>query len=296
MAFYSKEKARYGGVTGTIVPYPRQMPTANAPDQGNWRIYLPAGFLRCNGEVLTSDQYPVLAQVLGTGSDSKFKKADVTLQSNEFQLPDLGSKYVLGANSSGAYLNDTVIRDDDGRYRVGCEVNVTSLIGETETITYDGYFEVVASGLEQFIGNPSYSTTGSGGATLAAQLSEQNFQSHGHDSNVGVFTYLGKWNDSFFFDNDGASGGDNEGQNEGSNNLVLVQSPPGSSATVSHTHRINFPSTSAARENNGLRYEYLNTQIEAFGLETEITVTTNNLYKLDEATPPYILMEYLIKI
>lgn len=301
--YYVNEKARYGGVTGTIIPYTIKMPVTNGPDVGDWKEFLPAGFLRCNGQILKKSQYPVLAEVLGTGEDSKFKKEGTTLTSDEFQLPDLGSKFISGGNASGTYLNDRVLKDDLNLYRVGCEIDVVSLVGDTETITYDGTFKVVNPGEIAFIGNPTYSTTQSTGGTLNGQLTDQNFQSHGHNATIGVFSYLAQWSDSTFIDNNGRSRGASDAQTEGSNNLVPVDAPTESTATVSHYHLIDFPTASEIKSGNSLYFTIDSGDgtagdfsVEAFGLKTEVTLTTQNINKLDEATPPYILVEYLIKI
>jgi microcystin-dependent protein len=296
-AYYTKEKARYGGVTGTIIPFPIQLPAENVPDQGDWGEYLPAGFLRCDGSILDASQYPVLAQVLGTGNNSKFKRQDTELTSTQFVLPDIGSKYIQGGNASGAYLNDKVVGIDNGPYRVGAEVNVLSLIGDQTTLTYSGTFEVVSPGDLEFVGNPTFGTTTTDGRTLKSFLSEQAFQSHGHEAGVGVFSYLGNWSDSTFVGGaDGTSIGGNDGQNEGSNELIVVQSPTDASAVVSHGHLLDFPSSTEVSAANDLRYSFLNTDIDAFGLESTVTLTTSNVKKLDEATAPYILVEYIIKI
>lgn len=296
--FYTNEKARYGGVTGTIIPYPIRLPDVNVPDQGDWKDLLPAGYLRCDGSIRAASEYPVLAEVLGVGNNSKFKRPDQEVTNNQFVLPDIGSKYIQGGNASGAYLNDRVINEDSTQpYRVGAEVNVVSLIGDTTTITYSGEFEVISPGQVEFIGNPQFGTTTSDGRTLNAFLSEQNFQAHGHDADVGVFSYLGNWSDSIFVgESTGASQGGNDGQNEGSNEPITIQSPTDSSAVVSHAHLIDFPTSTQIADNNGLRYTFTNTDIDAFGLETTVTLTTSNIKKLDEATPPYILVEYIIKI
>lgn len=294
--YYTKEKAKFGGVSGTIIPYTKKMPTNNDPGIGEWKEFLPAGFLRCNGEVFKAVEYPVLASILGTGNDCKFKKDGQTLADDEFQLPDLGSKYVSGSNSSGSYLNDRVLNEEaNNEYRVGCEIDVTSLVGTSKEISYNGTFTVVGQGEISFIGNPAFSTTTTDGKTLKAFLGEQNFQAHGHEADVGVFSYLGKWTDSAFIDS-AASNGANDGQNEGSNELITIDSPTDSTAVVSHSHFINFPSTATVTANNGLRYSFQDTPIDAFGLKSTVTITTNNIFKLDEATPPYILVEYLIKV
>lgn len=299
--YYTNEKGRYGGMTGTIIPYTVKMPTVNDSKTGDWKEYLPAGYLRCDGSVLKAQVYPVLAQVLGTGDDSKFKKDDQDLAFDEFQLPDLGSKYISGGNASGTYLNGTITNGNagsqQGAARVGCEINVLSLVGDTETITYTGTFDVVAQSQISFIGNPSYGTTTSDGKTLSAFLSEQEFQAHGHDSDVGVFSYLGKWTDSFAVNTTtGISQGGNDGQNEGSNELTFINSPTDSSAVVSHSHFINFPNSQTIAAANNLSFGFEETSIDPLGLSSTVTITTENLYKLDEATPPYILVEYLIKI
>lgn len=298
--FYTNERARYGGVSGTIIPFPTKLPDVNVPDQGNWGNLLPAGFLRCDGSILPASDFPILAQILGTGNNSKFKRDDQEVNNNQFVLPDIGSKYIQGGNASGTYLNDKVQNVDDDQtkpYRVGAEVNVVSLIGDSTTITYSGEFEVISPGNIEFIGNPQFETTTSDGRTLKAFLSEQNFQSHGHDAGVGVFNYLGKWADSIFVNGQsGASQGGNDGQNEGSNEPITVQQPTDSSAVVPHAHLIDFPSSTEISDNNLLRYSFLNTDVDAFGLETQVNLTTSNVKKLDEATPPYILVEYIIKI
>lgn len=299
--YYVNEKARYGGVAGTIIPFPQQLPAGNAPDTGNWRAYLPAGFLRCDGSVLNASEYPVLAQILGTGDNCKFQKEGQELSANEFALPDLGSKYISGSASSGTFLNSKIENTDSNQgYRVGSEVQITSLVGDTQTITYGGNFELVPFTPKSFIGNPQFKTISSDGNTLNAFLSDQAFQAHGHDATVGVFSYLGNWSDSLFVSNDGAALGGNDAQNEGSNNLVQVQQPTGSSAVVSHSHQVVFPSSSDIAAANEMTYQLLEPtvgeiEIDPLGLETTVTITTENIYKLDEATPPYILVEYIIK-
>ena len=299
--YYVNEKARFGGVAGTIIPFTQELPAGNTPNTGNWKAYLPAGFLRCDGSVLSENEYPVLAEILGTGDNCKFKKPDQDLASNEFALPDLGSKYISGSSSSGTFLNSTIENEDSNQgYRVGSEVEITSLVGNTQTVSYSGVFELVPFTPLSFIGNPQYKTISSDGNTLNAFLSEQAFQAHGHDATVGVFSYLGNWSDSIYTSNNGAALGGNDAQNEGSNNLIFVQQPTGSSAVVSHSHRVLFPKSAEIAAANEMTYQLEEPvvgeiEIDPLGLETTVTITTENIYKLDEATPPYILVDYIIK-
>ena len=92
--FYTNERARYGGVSGTIVPFPIKLPDINVPDQGHWREYLPAGYLRCDGSVYQAEVFPELAEVLGVGVSCRYKKPDTELLDNQFQVPDLGAKSI----------------------------------------------------------------------------------------------------------------------------------------------------------------------------------------------------------
>jgi len=300
--YYAREKSRFGGVTGTIIPFPTKLPEGADPSAGDWKPLLPAGFLRCNGAILLASDFPVLASVLGTGTNCKFKKPQQDLTNNQFQLPDLGSKYISASAASGTLLNSEVLNEDSNdTYRVGCEVNIVSLIGNQQTITYTGGFEIQKPVNQEFIGNPFFTSLSSDGKTLNAFTGEQAFQAHGHKANVGVFSYLGNWLDSLFVEENGSARGGGDGINEGSNNLELVQAPTGSSAVVAHSHFIDFPSVAEIKAQNDMRWNILEeggnpVTIDALGLKTTVTVTTSSIYKLDEATPPFILMEYVIKI
>ena len=300
--YYTREKSRYGGVTGTIIPFPQKLPAGSDPTQGDWKPLLPAGFLRCDGSILQQSDFPVLAAVLGTGDNSKFRKPDIELSNDEFQLPDMGSKYISGSASSGTTLNNLVLNEDSNdTYRVGSEVDIVSLVGAQKKITYSGGFEIEKPPNLEFIGNPFFGTITSDGKTLNAFTGEQAFQGHGHKSNVGVFSYLGNWLDSSFFGEGGSAFGSNDGVNEGSNNLILIQPPTGASAVVKHSHFIDFPSVAEIKAQNDMRYNIFEENgdpivIDALGLETTVTITTSQIFKLDEATPPFILMEYVIKI
>lgn len=297
MAYYTKEKAKFGGVTGTILPFTVELPFTNNPSEDIWKKLLPAGFLRCNGDILKASVYPSLAAVLGTGSNCVFAKVPEDLAADEFQLPDIGSKYIRSSLASGQYLN-LFLESDDTIRKVGSEVEVQSLIGSEETISYSGNFTVIGQSGIKFNGFPIYRSNT--GYTDNDALTEDNFQGHGHKSDVGVFTYLGNWDESRFNDNRGDSGGngDNTGQTEGSNNGVTIDFPEDSSGTVFHNHPINLPGSTILKDttNNTLAYSFGSQDISPDGLTSTVTVTTENLKKLDDAISPYILVEYIIKI
>jgi len=297
MAYYTKEKAKFGGVTGTILPFTVELPFVNNPNEDIWKNLLPAGFLRCNGDILNASVYPSLAAVLGTGSNCAFAKVPEDLAADEFQLPDIGSKYIRSSLASGQYLN-LFLESDNTIRKVGSEIEVQSLIGSEETISYSGNFTVIGQSGIRFNGFPIYRSNT--GFTDTDALTEDNFQGHGHKADVGVFSYLGNWSESRFNDNrgDSAGNGDNTGQTEGSNNGVILDFPDGSSGTVFHNHPINLPGSITLKDpsNNTLAYSFGSQNISPDGLTSTVTVTTENLKKLDDAISPYILVEYIIKI
>jgi microcystin-dependent protein len=290
--YYTREKAKFGGITGLIMPFMIKLPDVNIPDQAEWKQFLPAGYLRCDGSILSADVYPELAAVLGTGRNCKFAKDPDVLNDNQFQLPDLGSKYIRCANSSGQYLNTTLDQDQE-TLKVGAETIVQSLVGDSVTIRYGGNFTVIGDEFN-FGGNPLYTT--STGNTLNSPLSEENFQAHGHDADVGVFTYLGNWVDSNFNLFTGGGKGANDAQTEGSNVTVTIQPPDNAPFTVNHTHGIQLPSSRDLKDNTSFKYQFFEAPIAADGLESEVIITTENVKKLDSAISPYMLVEFIIKI
>lgn len=289
--YYTVEKAKFGGTTGTIIPFTIQMPTTNLPDVSNWRKYLPAGFLRCDGAIYKADLFPTLASIIGVGKQCKFAKDPQNIEPDVIQLPDLGSKYVRCSNSSGQYLN-LYLNQDETQTKVGAEIEIESLVGDSVDISYSGTFDVQEKSGNKFIGNPIFTTNN--GYTDNSVLSEDEFQAHGHGADVGVFTYLGKWKDTnAILTGENVS---NDGSTEGSNNLVQTEGPSSSVGSPSHNHQIILPSSAEYKSKNGFRYKVPSVGIPADGLKSTITVTTEQLLKLDNAVAPYILVEYIIKI
>lgn len=289
--YYTVEKAKFGGTTGTILPFTIQLPLTNFPDIGNWDNLVPAGYLRCDGSILQASLFPTLAAVIGVGNQCPFAKE--TLTNDFFQLPDLGSKYIRCSSSSGQYFDDLVSTEPTEVGRVGAEVSVTTLVGDEVEISYSGSFNVLRKSQIEFFGNPTF-ILGQDGKTFEDSLTEDNFQAHGHDAGVGVFTYLGNWTDSTWVDSGGT--GDNSGITEGSNELLTVTSPDNAVTIAKHSHDIIGPSSSQLRDQNDFQFSYDDTPISPDGLKTTISLSTNNVTKLDTAVSPYILVEYIIKI
>lgn len=290
--YYTTEKARFGGTTGTIIPFTTQLPFFNIPTELEWPIYLPAGYLRCDGSILRADLYPGLSDILGVGNLCTFAKDPDNLSSDFFQLPDLGSKYIKASTSSGEYFDNLVTTSESELERVGAQVAVSTLVGDEVSITYGGAFNIVP-GEEDFFGNPLYESNDNNGFTREAFLSEDNFQAHGHKSDVGVFTYTGRWTDSAW--NDLGGRGDNEGAMEGANELLPVEPPALSSPAPAHTHQVNLPGSTELRDNTNYKFSYNPDPVDPVGLRTDITLTASSVQKLDKAISPYILMEYIIK-
>lgn len=289
--YYTVEKAKFGGTTGTILPFTIQLPTTNLPDASLWKTYLPAGFLRCDGSIYKAELFPTLASVIGVGKQCKFAKNPDDIESDVIQLPDLGSKYVRCSNSSGQYLN-LYLNQDETQLKVGTEIEIESLVGDSVDISYSGTFVIQQQSGNKFIGNPIFLTDT--GFTQNAVLTEDEFQAHGHDADVGVFSYLGKWKDSSAVDT--GENVANNGATQGSNNLIQTEGPSSSVGSPSHNHQIKLPASSEYKSKNTFSYGVPSVSVPADGLKSTITVTTEDVLKLDNAVAPYILMEYIIKI
>lgn len=289
-AFYTREKSKYGGLVGTIQAYVSNLPATNSPE--DFISKLPAGYLRCDGSVLTSSQYPLLAAILGTGSQSKFARNPDELTETEFQLPDLGSKYIRASNSSGGYLNDEV--GNTGQYRAGIACEASVLGSSSKTITYEGTFKVLAQNDMPWEGNPLYTAGDAESLTKSGLATSDTFQAHGHNTGKrAIFTYTGSWQGSPA----AANGlGFNYIQVEGSNAFTSLDTPDGSSfLSGSHKHTVTVPKPSTFNTNNNIVYSMAQQEVDPFGLETTVNLSTNQLTKLDNALAPFILVEYIIK-
>lgn len=184
--FYSKERAKYGNLTGQIIIWPVQY-DGDPSDATNARN-LPAGYLKCDGAKYLAQDYPALAAVLGTGPQTKFARRNIdgttleTINADQFVVPDLGSKYpepTSGANA-GSYNNirlDNALGNEVSRSGIGIEA--VSAIGDTVRITYSGTISVPSQEIE-IRGKPSYTYAGDTHYTDSEGVEETMIHPHAH--------------------------------------------------------------------------------------------------------------------
>ena len=144
--FLNQERTKIGTTTGTIIAFPQEL-EINDPAVGNSLSLLPAGYLRCDGSVLSSAVYPALAEILGTGVDCAFKQEGVDLTDTQFQLPDLRSKFIRASSASDqGVINDNTVTNASGQVieRSGVGVNVSSNVGSTAVVDMVGQFRIPA--------------------------------------------------------------------------------------------------------------------------------------------------------
>lgn len=293
MANYSFEKGKYGGVTGTIFPYMRQLPDGVDISTGDWKEYIPAGYLKCDGSVLSADQYPQLARVVGIGSECIYKKDNIILQNQlndrggTFQLPDLGSKFITGGSASGSYLNAFIEDPETGELspRVGVEVAIESAVGNTVTFNYTGAFSFPQTQL-QFSGNfaPTISSR-----TPTANIFDVQMLPHGHHSTTS-YPFQGPRRERVAADN-GIYGG----AYRCCSDLVLVTaatSAAGSEAQTSHGHSLERQPIT-----NNLSGNMKSTVIPTAELTTTVRLNVEeDTTEFPDIVPAYVLVEYLIKV
>lgn len=289
MANYTREKSKYGGIVGSIQIFTTSLPLANDPLDSTWKSKIPAGFLRCDGSILNANEYPELAAVLGVGDACKFKKLDKTLSEDQFQLPDIGSKYLSPGLASGQYsdlyLVQTITENFAGKKRVGVETQVVSNVGNSVTIDYAGNFTVVGQNDIPLLGNAKF-TPPEDKQLSSTILDQSNMQAHGHSANTRVLNYTGNFK----------VGADGKGDGlvnvfaghglEGSGN-------PTNDAQSEHVHKIDWPQ--ATGYTNNYVYAFPTFNVPADNLQTTVNISTKTVTELPESVQPFVIVEYIIK-
>ena len=296
MANYARERGKYGGMCGSILVHSTpNISTVNDPLENGFKEDIPAGYLKCDGSVLNAKDYFALSQVLGVGSESRFRKENQTLREadatqgdlGQFVLPDLGSKVIAGGRGTGIYNNYFV--DDGtadainiGARRVGPQVEVVSNFGNSISAFYNGNVNINPSATLNFLGNPRYTIQSS---TSETELDISNFQGHTHEA----FPTLLNWSAQHEVGFQGGKTGGNLPGNSGAGHELGVTTVSGTESI--HKHSITRPTSYG----NAFTYTYEETQIDLTGVSVSVDVDTANIDSINDLVTPYILVQYLIK-
>lgn len=299
---YAYQKGKYGGQCGMIFPYFCDLPSNN-PLESDYLNNIPAGFLRCRGQILSADQYPELANLLGVGEACIYRKEGTTLQEKDedgtggtFQLPDLGSKYVSAGTTPGSYNNMIVENSTSATtvYRAGVEVTLAS-VGTDVVFTYTGDFSIPT----HTVNLSGQWTVRSNAQTGKSTVDEGQILAHGH---YGTFAQLQngvsgpcggewQWNEIFYYCTRDPGRVRN---NPGFMRLTPISigaSEAGSATGTNHAHsNANFVITSQTR--NGTMAA---TTFRANSIFTTVKLNTFSTTKIDSISPKFIVCEYLIK-
>jgi len=294
MANYSRERSKYGGYVGSILVHSTPgLGVINDPNSIVFKTNLPAGYLRCDGSIKNVKDYYALAEVIGIGDACRFKKENTVLRSadpatgelGQIQLPDLGSKVILGGRSTGSYVNDIVETETTTTTtlnRVGPQIEVISNVGDRINSSFIGNVLVSASGTLNMLGSPKYIIDRT---TSQTALEIENFQGHAHNSSQRYLNYTGTHQV-------GGEGGKDKATlsgNSGSGNQ-LDESSLGGTTSV-HSHSITRPTTYASN----FVYTHGQKNVSMEGVSAYIDVELSNEKKLDQLVTPFILVEYIIK-
>jgi len=290
---YSFERGKYGVFPGTIIAFPRTLDGKN-PNGTDFKTRIPAGFLRCDGSILNGVDYPNLRDILGVGANSKFRKTDVTLQEpsansdGQFQLPDLGSKYIQANSSSGVYTGDTVEVGDDLIPKVGVATDLSLNQGTELEMPYSGEISVPTQTIP-FLNNQNFGST-MGVVFDEINVNDSSYLMHGHYSNLPVWAYS---NNENFSDSMSIGSADPSPTLSSINSVAIIGAiteVAGDQENATHLHTVDrtFPTRSTT------------TQVptftaDAFNVVTEVNLVEQNTYKMDDLVPTYISVEFLIK-
>ena len=295
MANYTRERARYGGCTGQILVHASPgLGSSNDPTSIQFKTQIPAGYLRCDGKILNASDYFHLAQVLGVGEETRFlrdgaiiREADASINDlGQFQLPDLGSKVIIGGRGTGLYNNDFIDTGATGNVvtnRVGPQIEVTSNFGNTITAQYIGNMQLAASGPLNMLGNPRYIMERE---SSEAKLNIDNFQGHAHNTTNTV--YLNHTDNHAT----GAFGGKDYAEkiaNSGAGHQFDFATQWDTDSI--HSHNITTPNDYS----HTFTYSHDQQEIDMSSVAATVDVDVSDQKKLDELVTPFVLVEYIIK-
>lgn len=301
--YYSFEKGRHGGPCGSIFPFFRELSGSSALGQ-DYTEFIPAGFLKCKGQILSADQYPNLARVLGVGATSIYRKDGTTLSDAEedgtggtFQLPDLGSKYIVGNSNAGTYSNIEVTNPATNApaQRAGVAISLEAQ-GTTVDFPYEGEFQVPGRTLT-LVGNVQAKSPPS--ATEDESLSIGQFLAHGHN-------WTGKISKRINFRNDALEYAKfvqvyicgkkdqivcSADMQAGVAHKGISFQETGTDTATEHKHYGAAPQKLSETKSSSVEAILM----DAGPITTTVTINVANTFKSDDIAPKFILCEYLIK-
>ena len=295
MANYTRERARYGGCAGQILVHSSPgLGSGNDPTSAQFKTQIPAGYLRCDGSILNANEYFNLAQILGIGEETRFLRDGATLRAadptindlGQFQLPDLGSKVMIGGRGTGLYNNDFVDTGGESNVvtnRVGPQIAVSSNFGNTITSSFTGNMLLAQSGMVNMLGNPRYIMPSE---TSEAQLTIDNFQGHAHNTTNTV--YLNHTDNHATSTIGGKDYGTRRANSGAGHEVGFSRSWE---ATSVHKHNIGRPN----EYTHTFQYYHDEQDVDMSSVAATVDVNTSNLTKLDQLVTPFILVEYIIK-
>lgn len=295
MANYTRERSRYGGCTGQILVHSSPgLGSVNDPTSLAFRTQIPAGYLRCDGSILNASDYYNLAQFLGVGGETRFKRDGATIREpdatqndlGQFQLPDLGSKVIIGGRGTGLYNNDFIDTGAEGNVvtnRVGPQIEVVCNFGNTITASYVGNMQLAASGTINMLGNPRYNMERE---TSETRLNIDNFQGHAHNTtNTAYLNHTDNHATAFFGGKDYAR----RLANSGAGHRFDFSSDW--DATSTHSHQLTTPNS----YNHNFTYSHPQQEIDMSSVVATVDVDVSDQEKLDALVTPFMLVEYIIK-
>lgn len=302
MASYSFEKGKHGGPCGVIFPFFREI-NGSLPLDQDYRDYVPAGYLKCRGQVLQSDQFPQLAELVGVGDTCIYKKDTTVLQNRNdsgtggtFQIPDLGSKFITSAANPGGYINDTV--QDTTNNLTLQRAGIATLLqsgGTSIEFSYTGDFKAPKVTLS-FSGSWKYISPKS--STNETTLGISNFVAHGHLGSYTIASQInrnakalkqGKYNYNFWAPCWKSDTVCTPNGNAGVKLLAISYEEAGED--VSHKHNLPTPTLSASGPSGSIP----EVTMSAGSIITTVNIKTKEIFKMDDIAPKFILCEYLIK-
>jgi hypothetical protein len=285
-------RGKFGGYVGQIVPHATpKIQQNNDPATAQFKQYVPAGYLKCDGSVVSAQKYAALASIIGVGSGGRFYKAGTIIRdadedandAGQIQLPDLGSKVIIASpNSVGQYTSTT--NESTGANRVGPAVEIISNEGQTQLVCeFLGSFtgKPIQTNYN-FNSSPKFNFNRISSSTI---LDIENFQGHAHNASTNVLNYTAQHQ----VGGDGKDGGE-FGANSGAGN-TFEDSPLNTNLLSQHSHKVGKP----LQVEHSFQYQHDNFPIPADGVFSTLDLDIEDVTQLDNLSSPFIVITYLIK-